>query len=106
MAAKCVELKCHLMACDGAADHLHLLARLPATLCVADFMHHIKGASGHFATHELNLKGFRWSSSYYAASVSPEALDKVRDYIDNQEQRHANRETLSDWERSSDAAAG
>lgn len=47
------ELGCSEIIIDGMADHVHVLCRIPPTLALANLIRQIKGASSHFATHEL-----------------------------------------------------
>lgn len=43
--AACVKDGADVTAFDGAADHVHLLIRRPATISVADFVKRVKGSS-------------------------------------------------------------
>src|SRR5215467_11982270 len=73
----------------GVADHVHILLSLPATLPIAKALQLIKGGSSKwvhetFPEHRL----FGWQSKFGAFSVSVSQLDKMIDYIRNQEQHH------------------
>ena len=59
----------------GVADHVHLLFGLKkdATNWVKDTLH-----EPHFA----------WQEGYAAFTVSPTAMDSVRDYVNGQEEHH------------------
>ncbi|HEX5503114.1 MAG TPA: IS200/IS605 family transposase [Thermomicrobiales bacterium] len=88
--AKCQELGAQVIAIGGIEDHVHLLARLPATLSVADLLKHVKGASSHLVTHHLAPgQSFKWQGSYGVCSVSPRHLAQVGDYIARQREHHA-----------------
>ena len=49
----------------------------------------IKGESAHWINmNNLITSKFEWADEYFAASVSESVLEKVRGYINNQEQHH------------------
>jgi len=100
IAAKCVELGAEVIALGGVEDHIHLLARLPATLALARLIGEVKGASSHLATHDIHTDGqfFKWQGAYGAASVSPRALNDVSAYIANQKAHHRAQSLIPEWE--------
>ena len=74
---------------DGSCEHLHLLLSLGADQSVSKVVQRLKGASAHW----LNLNGllpsrFSWQEDYFAVSVSESQLERVRSYIDGQEEHH------------------
>ncbi len=75
----------------GVADHVHLLFDLRATHCLADIMRELKKAGSKWIHEEIGLKDFRWQEGYGAFSVSPNARDGVRRYIENQAEHHRTR---------------
>jgi putative transposase len=95
---RCGKMQAHLLAVGGAADHIHLLIRQPATLSMGEVANDIKGASSHFATHALACAEFGWQRCYYAISVGPDAVDSVVRYIENQKRHHANNALRAGWE--------
>lgn len=49
----------------------------------------IKGESSFWINkNKLTKEKFEWQHEYFAVSVSESAIDKVRDYIKNQEEHH------------------
>jgi REP element-mobilizing transposase RayT len=49
----------------------------------------IKGESSYWINkNRLTKEKFEWQNEYFAVSVSESMLDKVRDYIKNQEEHH------------------
>lgn len=49
----------------------------------------LKGESSHWINKQNLLKEkFEWQKEYFAVSVSESALNRVRDYIKNQENHH------------------
>jgi REP element-mobilizing transposase RayT len=73
----------------GHADHVHCLISLGAEQSIAKIVQLIKGESSYWANKENAIKPrLVWAADYFAASVSESALQKVRDYINNQEEHH------------------
>ena len=75
----------------GVADHVHLLAGLKATHCLADVMRELKKASSIWVHEELRIAHFAWQEGYAAFTVSATARESVRRYIANQEEHHRKR---------------
>ena len=72
----------------GVADHVHLLAGLKATHCLADVLRELKKASSMWVHEELHIPHFAWQEGYAAFTVSATARESVRRYIVNQEEHH------------------
>jgi REP element-mobilizing transposase RayT len=74
---------------NGHTEHLHCLMALNADMSIAKAMQLIKGESA-FWMNKQNIipEKFEWADEYFAVSVSESALDKVRAYINNQEEHH------------------
>src|SRR5438876_19142 len=53
----------------GVSDHVHLLAGLKPTHCVADVLRTIKKASSEWARHEMGAGMFHWQDGYSAFTV-------------------------------------
>ena len=73
----------------GMPDHVHILLSLPSTLSIAKALQLIKGGSSKwvhetFTEHRL----FRWQVKYGAFGVSVSQLDKIIQYIRDQENHH------------------
>lgn len=79
----------------GVADHVHLLVGLKATHCLADFMRELKKASSNWA-RENGEPAFAWQDGYAAFTVSASMRERVRQYIQNQEQHHAKRDYVAE----------
>ena len=71
----------------GVADHIHLLAKLPPTLSVSEFMAKLKASSSSWSKRKSGEQ-FAWQNQYAAFTVSESQVDSVRDYIRNQEEHH------------------
>jgi len=79
---------------NGYEDHCHCLISLNINQSVDKVMQLIKGESSFWINKNRhlfpNLKGrkFEWQDEYFALSVSESVVDKVRNYIKNQEEHH------------------
>jgi putative transposase len=70
-------------------NHVHALINLDKQQNIADIMHLIKGESSFWINRQKILtKPFEWQDDYFAVSVSPSQVDKVRLYIKNQDEHH------------------
>ncbi|MBI5324685.1 MAG: IS200/IS605 family transposase [Ignavibacteriae bacterium] len=70
-------------------DHIHILISLAAEQSIAEVARLIKGESSHWINkNKMSKFKFSWQDEYIAASVSESIVNKVRDYIKNQEEHH------------------
>lgn len=77
---------------NGYHEHLHCIIGLNADMSISKAINLIKGESAFWINKEKICKQkFEWADEYYAISVSESQLEKVRNYIDNQEQHHQKR---------------
>ncbi len=73
----------------GHTEHLHCLFGLNADMSISKALQLMKGESAHWINKEnIILSKFEWADEYYAVSVSESDLDRVRAYIDQQEEHH------------------
>ncbi len=71
------------------SDHIHLLVSLGTEQTIAKTAMLIKGESSYRVNKQKIIKSkFEWQDEYIALSVSYSAVDKVREYILNQEAHH------------------
>ncbi len=75
----------------GTADHVHLLMSLRQTDSLADFMRKLKGNSSTWMHETIPGCGVWWQTGYGAFTVSHSGLEKVRQYIADQEEHHRSR---------------
>ncbi|MCB9016780.1 MAG: IS200/IS605 family transposase [Lentimicrobiaceae bacterium] len=74
---------------NGHNNHCHCLVSLGADQTIQKIMQLIKGESSFWINkHNLTKQKFEWQDEYFAISVSESVLDKVRNYIKNQEEHH------------------
>ena len=89
IADQCRKTKSEILAVGGIADHVHVLARIPPTISVAELARRLKGASSHAASHAIRTdEPFRWQASYGAFTVSRSVVPRVRTYVLEQERHH------------------
>ncbi|MFH1334894.1 MAG: IS200/IS605 family transposase [Candidatus Zixiibacteriota bacterium] len=79
----------YLDSVNGVCDHVHALVSIKADQSIAKVTQLLKGESSHWVNSESFIPGkFEWQDEYIAISVSESMVDKVREYIDNQEEYH------------------
>ena len=75
---------------NGHTEHLHCLLGLNADMSIAKAMQLIKGESAFWINkNKITPSKFEWADEYFAISVSESILEKVRNYINNQEVHHS-----------------
>lgn len=90
IAAECRKLKCEPLAIGGIENHVHLLTRFHTTVAVATLAKQVKGSSSHLVTHVLAPHDFfKWQGAYGAFTIRKSDVPKVKAYIHNQKQHHA-----------------
>ena len=82
-------LSAHVYMVGGRPDHIHILASLPVSLSLSDYVRKIKSNSSKWMkTLGENYKDFSWQEGYGAFSVSESMKEAVTTYIDNQAKHH------------------
>ena len=80
---------------NGYKEHCHCLVSLGKSQSLQQIMQLIKGESSHWINKENILENkrikFNWQEEYFAVSVSESVVEKVRKYIENQEEHHSNK---------------
>jgi putative transposase len=76
------------IAIGGVADHVHLLAEVPPTIALSDFIRTIKSNSSKWVHENHGRSKFAWQKGYAAFSVSRSGVDRVVRYIEAQEEHH------------------
>ena len=76
----------------GIDDHVHILARLRQDKAVSAVIGAIKANSSGWIHREfLDLSLFAWQAGYAAFTVSKSQEERVRKYIEGQEEHHRNK---------------
>jgi putative transposase len=84
---------------NGHNEHIHCIISLSADQALTKVMQLIKGESSFWINKHSITKGkFEWADEYFAVSISESQLDKVREYIKNQEEHHR----IKTWEQEYD----
>ncbi len=73
-------------AIGGTANHIHVLAGVPAKASASEAVQKLKANSSRWLREHGKWPG--WQEGYGAFSVSSSNLDAVRHYIQNQEVHH------------------
>lgn len=90
----------HIDFINGYSDHCHCLISLGVDQTIQKVMQLIKGESSFWMNKQAILADlspalvggdnkFEWQDEYFAVSVSESVIDRVRNYIKNQEQHHS-----------------
>ena len=74
---------------NGYSDHCHCLVSMNAEQTLAQIAQLLKRESSFWINkNELTERKFAWQKEFYAVSVSESMLEKVRNYLKNQEEHH------------------
>jgi putative transposase len=86
----CIEKEIFLKTINGYTDHLHCLISLGKDQTIAKVIQLIKGESSYWINqNNLTDEKFSWQDDYFAVSVSESQVEKVVEYIKNQEKHHS-----------------
>jgi REP element-mobilizing transposase RayT len=84
------ELDCPVQAIGGIENHLHVVVLFSTSRTISKLVKDMKGSSSHLANEVFPDLHFQWQGGYGVYPVSPQALQKVMDYVNNQEEHHKN----------------
>ncbi|MBK7885313.1 MAG: IS200/IS605 family transposase [Chitinophagaceae bacterium] len=88
--------KSKMLAINGMPDHIHIFIGYKPNIALPDLVKDIKIASNLWINeNKLTRQRFNWQEGYGAFSYSQSHIDKVCNYIKNQELHHA-RKTFKD----------
>lgn len=83
------ETKCKNIIVNGVEDHVHCLIGLKPVFCVSELMKTVKAKSSKYINdHQLTPERFEWQEGYGVFSYGQSQVDKVYNYILNQEAHH------------------
>ncbi len=84
---------------NGYNDHCHCLVSLGSNQTIEKVMLLIKGESSFWINkHGLTKEKFEWQDEYFAVSVSESQLNRVREYIKNQENHHQKKSFQNEYD--------
>lgn len=70
-------------------DHIHILIRMKPSCCLSDLVREIKKSSNEFINEKKFCKAnFMWQEGFGAFSYSPNDLNRIITYIQNQKIHH------------------
>lgn len=70
-------------------DHTYLLVGIKPSISISDLVRDIKAGASNFVNEQKWVKGkFNWQEGFGAFSYSRSQIDKVAQYILNQEEHH------------------
>lgn len=70
-------------------DHIHMLISLGTNQTISNIANLVKGESSFWVNNQKIIEHkFEWQDDYIALSVSESVIDRVRQYIINQEEHH------------------
>ena len=74
---------------NGVADHVHVFIGLKPTMAISDLLRDLKNNSSKFINEQKFLQSkFEWQAGFGAFSYSKSQIEKVYQYILNQEKHH------------------
>ena len=83
----------------GRPDHIHILASMPKTMSLAEFVRTIKSNSSKW----VKTLDSMWQEGYGAFSVSASVLDKTAQYIKFQKAHHRDQTYVDEYKQFLDA---
>jgi REP element-mobilizing transposase RayT len=95
------ELKIVINKMNIQPEHVHMGLELPADKSIAEVAQNLKGESSNWINDNELIRGkFRWQRGYGAFSVSISQLERVKNYIENQDEHHKRKtfqEEYKEW---------
>lgn len=75
---------------NGMSDHVHILLGLHPNISISNTVHDIKRSTSLFINKEKFCQGkFNWQEGYASFTYSRSQIDRIYNYIKNQEMHHA-----------------
>ena len=85
-------LNCKLLAIYCNPDHTHILIGIRPVIAISDLVREIKSSSSKFIHDKFDKNNhFHWQNGYGVFSCSFSQIDKVQQYIMNQNEHHRKR---------------
>ncbi len=84
---------------NGYSDFCHCLISLSTNQTIEKVVQLIKGESSFWINkNNMTEEKFAWQDEYFAVSVSESMIEKVRNYIINQEKHHLTKSFSEEYE--------
>lgn len=91
--------KIHIDFVNGYSEHVHCLVSLNQKQTIAEVAQLMKGESSHWINkHNLTQEKFEWQDEYFAVSISESDVNRVREYIKNQERHHSKKTFAQEYD--------
>ena len=81
---------------NGENNHIHLLIEYPPKLSISQIVNALKGVSSRMLRKKYDLVPHQehlWSPSYFAISCGGAPIEKIKQYIENQQKPDNNQHT-------------
>ena len=97
-----IKLKAHkyeseIIAIGNTYDHIHVLTKVSPKIAIMEMIREFKGSSSYFINNRAGGILY-WQDGYGVLSVSPSAVNTVKNYVENQKIRHESKKTLERFE--------
>ena len=88
----CKSLDCNPIRIGGYNEHIHICCLLSKKITIVKLLEELKKESSKWIkTKGKKYEKFYWQDGYGIFSVNPSELEKVVEYIDNQQEHHRKR---------------
>jgi putative transposase len=85
---------------NGVEDHIHILIGYNPTQTIPDLVRDIKTESSKFINQKRFIRGhFGWQEGYGVFSIGTSELDRIHEYIRNQEVHHLEESSIGEIQR-------
>lgn len=97
-------LGCITHAINGTENHIHIVASIPPSLSISQYVKRIKGSSSHHWNYTLanDSDKFSWQEGYGVFSLGSKQLETAVNYVKNQKIHHSQGTVIAVLERNCD----
>lgn len=89
----------HMDFVNGHIDHVHCLVSLNTGQTIGKVVQLLKGESAYWINkNKLISDKFEWQDEYFAVSVSESGVNRLREYIKNQEIHHTKKSFQQEYD--------
>lgn len=89
----------HMDFINGHIDHVHCLVSLNTGQTIGKVVQLLKGESAYWINkNKLISDKFEWQDEYFAVSVSESGVNRLREYIKNQEIHHSKKSFQQEYD--------
>ncbi len=98
MGEAAARVRCKLIACGVAPDHVHVVARVGSTTTAAQLVQRLKGNVAHEINERCGERVVEWQQGYWAESIAPADLGPLGKYFERQRWHHDNSHPAESWQ--------